>query len=94
MTAIAGSTVLVTGGSRGIGKALVEDLYTRGAKKVYTTARDPRTVTHPDAVALALEVTDPASGGGGGGAGGRPGSLGVSGGRVGGERGRALWGVC
>ncbi|MGW1887409.1 SDR family oxidoreductase [Streptomyces sp. NPDC001970] len=61
MTAIAGSTVLVTGGSRGIGKALVEDLYTRGAKKVYATARDPRTVTHPDAVALALEVTDPAS---------------------------------
>src|SRR5690348_12695138 len=61
MTAIAGSTVLVTGGSRGIGKALVEDLYTRGAKKVYATARDPRTVTHPDAVTLALEVTDPAS---------------------------------
>lgn len=61
MTAIAGSTVLVTGGSRGIGKALVEALYVRGAKKVYATARDPRTVTHPDAVALALEVTDPAS---------------------------------
>jgi len=61
MTAIAGSTVLVTGGSRGIGRALVEALYERGAKKVYATARDPRTVTHPDAVALALEVTDPAS---------------------------------
>ncbi|QMU67371.1 SDR family oxidoreductase [Streptacidiphilus sp. P02-A3a] len=61
MTAIAGSTVLVTGGSRGIGKALVEALYERGAKKVYATARNPGTVTHPDAVALALEVTDPAS---------------------------------
>ena len=61
MTAIAGSTVLVTGGSRGIGKALVEALYDRGAKKVYATARNPVTVTHPDAVALALEVTDPAS---------------------------------
>ncbi|MDX2853741.1 SDR family oxidoreductase [Streptomyces sp. PA03-3a] len=61
MTAIAGSTVLVTGGSRGIGRALVESLYDRGAKKVYATARDPRTVTHPGAVALALEVTDPAS---------------------------------
>lgn len=61
MTAIAGSTVLVTGGSRGIGKALVESLYARGAKKVYATARDPRTVTHPDAVALPLEVTDVAS---------------------------------
>jgi NAD(P)-dependent dehydrogenase (short-subunit alcohol dehydrogenase family) len=28
---------------------------------VYATARDPRTVTHPDAVPLALEVSDPAS---------------------------------
>jgi len=36
-------------------------LYERGAKKVYATARDPRTVTHPDAVPLALEVSDPAS---------------------------------
>ncbi|MDX2707010.1 SDR family oxidoreductase [Streptomyces sp. PA03-6a] len=61
MTAIAGSTVLVTGGSRGLGRALVESLYDRGAKKVYATARDPRTVTHPGAVALPLEVTDPAS---------------------------------
>lgn len=61
MTEIAGATALVTGGSRGIGKALVEALYARGAQKVYATARDPRTVTHPDAVALALELTDPDS---------------------------------
>jgi NAD(P)-dependent dehydrogenase (short-subunit alcohol dehydrogenase family) len=61
MTAIAGSTVLVTGGSRGIGRALVESLYARGAKKVYATARDPRTITHTGAVPLPLEVTDPAS---------------------------------
>jgi NAD(P)-dependent dehydrogenase (short-subunit alcohol dehydrogenase family) len=61
VTAIEGAVVLVTGGSRGLGKAVVENLYSRGAKKVYATARDPRTVTHPDAVALALETTDPAS---------------------------------
>lgn len=47
MTSIEGSVVLVTGGSRGIGRALVQALYERGASKVYATARDPRTVTHP-----------------------------------------------
>ncbi|MEV6211173.1 SDR family oxidoreductase [Kitasatospora sp. NPDC051914] len=61
MTAIKDSVVLVTGGSRGIGRAMVDALYERGARKVYATARDPRTVTHPEAVPLALEVTDPAS---------------------------------
>ncbi len=61
MTEIRGAVVLVTGGSRGIGRALVEDLYTRGASKVYATARDRNAVTHPDAVPVALEVTDPAA---------------------------------
>jgi NAD(P)-dependent dehydrogenase (short-subunit alcohol dehydrogenase family) len=58
MTALKGASVFVTGGSRGIGKALVEELYVRCAGKVYATARDPRSVTHPDALPVALEVTE------------------------------------
>ncbi|MEU3512701.1 SDR family oxidoreductase [Streptomyces longwoodensis] len=61
MTSIKGAVVLVTGGSRGLGRAFVDELFARGAAKVYATARDPHTVTHPDAVPLALEVTDPDS---------------------------------
>ncbi|MFD0439998.1 SDR family oxidoreductase [Streptomyces chartreusis] len=61
MTSIKDSVALVTGANRGIGKALVEELYSRGATKVYATARDPRTVTHPDAESLALDVTDASS---------------------------------
>lgn len=61
MTSLDGAVVLVTGGNRGLGSALVEEVFARGAAKVYATARNPLTVTHPDAVPLALEVTDPAS---------------------------------
>ncbi|WP_370946847.1 SDR family oxidoreductase [Amycolatopsis sp. cg5] len=61
MTTIQGATVVVTGGGRGLGKALVDDLLARGAKKVYATARSPKPSTDPRVVPLALEVTDPAS---------------------------------
>jgi len=61
MTSIKNAVALVTGGNRGLGKALVEELYARGADKVYATAREPRSVTVPGAVPLALDVTDPAS---------------------------------
>jgi len=61
MTNIKGAVVLVTGGGRGLGRALVEAALARGASKVYATARDPRTITVPGAVPLALEVTDPGS---------------------------------
>jgi NAD(P)-dependent dehydrogenase (short-subunit alcohol dehydrogenase family) len=58
---IKNSVVLVTGGNRGLGKAFVEEALARGAAKVYAGARDPRTVTTPGAVPLALDVTDPDS---------------------------------
>jgi NAD(P)-dependent dehydrogenase (short-subunit alcohol dehydrogenase family) len=61
MTTLEGAVVLVTGGQRGIGKAIVDDLLTRGAAKVYATARNPRPSTDPRVVPLPLEVTDQAS---------------------------------
>jgi NAD(P)-dependent dehydrogenase (short-subunit alcohol dehydrogenase family) len=61
MTTLEGAVVLVTGGNRGIGKAIVDDLLTRGVKKVYATARNPQPSTDARVVPLALEVTDPAS---------------------------------
>jgi NAD(P)-dependent dehydrogenase (short-subunit alcohol dehydrogenase family) len=51
--------VLVTGASRGLGRALVEEALTRGAARVYAGMRAP--VAHPDprVTALTLDVTSP-----------------------------------
>jgi NAD(P)-dependent dehydrogenase (short-subunit alcohol dehydrogenase family) len=57
---IEGSTALVTGANRGLGRRLAEELLTRGAK-AYAGARDPGSVDLPGAVPVALDITDPAS---------------------------------
>src|SRR5258705_259693 len=59
MVNIQGSTVVVTGGQRGLGKAIVEELLQRGAAKVYATARVPRPSDDARVVSVALDVDDP-----------------------------------
>lgn len=61
MVSIQGSTVVVTGGQRGLGKAVVTELLERGAAKVYATARAPQASNDPRVVSVALDVTDAAS---------------------------------
>lgn len=56
-----GAAVLVSGGNRGLGRALVEALVRRGAGTVYVGVRDRRTLAEKGRVALALDVTDEAS---------------------------------
>jgi NAD(P)-dependent dehydrogenase (short-subunit alcohol dehydrogenase family) len=57
---ITGKVVLVTGGNRGIGRALVEEALSRGASRVYAGTRRP--LAHPDGrvTPLTLDVTDAA----------------------------------
>ncbi len=60
---IEGSVALVTGANRGIGRALTEALLEGGAKRVYATARDPKTLEELTArhggrlIPLKLDVT-------------------------------------
>jgi NAD(P)-dependent dehydrogenase (short-subunit alcohol dehydrogenase family) len=55
---LADKTVLVTGASRGIGKALVDEALSRGAKRVYAGTRQAFTHADERVTPLTLDVTD------------------------------------
>jgi NAD(P)-dependent dehydrogenase (short-subunit alcohol dehydrogenase family) len=61
MVSIEGATAVVTGGQRGLGKALTTELLRRGAAKVYATAGTPAAAPDPRIVPAALDVTSPES---------------------------------
>ena len=56
MVNVHGSTAVVTGGQRGLGKALVDELIKRGAFQVYAAARAPKKSNDPRVVSVALDV--------------------------------------
>jgi NAD(P)-dependent dehydrogenase (short-subunit alcohol dehydrogenase family) len=57
---IEGSTALVTGANRGIGKVIANELLARGASKVYAGVRDVESVRDTRLVPVQLDVVDPA----------------------------------
>ena len=60
MTDIRGAVALVTGGNRGVGRAVVDELLARGAAKVYAGARTPDEAEVPGADVVQLDITDAA----------------------------------
>jgi NAD(P)-dependent dehydrogenase (short-subunit alcohol dehydrogenase family) len=60
-TRIEGAVALVTGGHRGFGRAVVDELLERGAAKVYATSRSPQQQRDERIVPLAVDVADDAS---------------------------------
>jgi NAD(P)-dependent dehydrogenase (short-subunit alcohol dehydrogenase family) len=60
-TPIDGAVALVTGGDRGFGRALVDELLRRGATKIHATSRSPQPRRDERIVPIVLDVTDEAS---------------------------------
>lgn len=61
MVAVEGRVAVVTGGRRGLGAALVDELLARGARKVYATARSAYVDDRPEVVTAELDVRSAAS---------------------------------
>jgi NAD(P)-dependent dehydrogenase (short-subunit alcohol dehydrogenase family) len=61
MTKLDGAVVLVTGANGGLGREFVAQALSRGARKVYATARTPRSWDDTRVVSLRLDVADPDS---------------------------------
>ena len=59
-TTIAGKAVLVTGGNRGLGQALVDEALKRGARRVYAASRHPLAHADERVTPVMLDVSDPA----------------------------------
>ena len=55
---IEGSTALVTGANRGLGRAFARELLTRGARTVYGAARDPAAVDEAGVTPVRLDISD------------------------------------
>jgi NAD(P)-dependent dehydrogenase (short-subunit alcohol dehydrogenase family) len=55
-----GSVAFVTGTNRGLGRALVEELLARGARRVYAASRNGEAHADPRVVPLKLDITDSA----------------------------------
>lgn len=53
-------TILITGANRGIGRALVEEALTRGAKQVYAGVRTSFTHSDPRVIPITIDITDEA----------------------------------
>jgi NAD(P)-dependent dehydrogenase (short-subunit alcohol dehydrogenase family) len=56
---IENTVALITGANRGLGLAFAKALLDRGARKVYSGARDPSKITLPGVVPVRLDVTRP-----------------------------------
>src|SRR5262245_6588600 len=61
MVNVHGATAVVTGGQRGLGRALVYELIKRGAFQVFATAREPKWSSDPRVTSFGLDVTKPES---------------------------------